>query len=213
MLEVIMIKYILLIIFLLCTYSAYGLYFYATELTEENKEAEYSLFLSKRIDKDVELVGEKLAKERNIKFLLRGMDDLVQCKAVLYSLSFMSHEACGKEVAKEQIKSLMMEWWSMIYNNPVYTEEFDNRTSWPAHKEYYLHPRRFGIKLSFWDEKMNRRSEPYISLVKVCDGKIYYYYRQKEGEALQEPLVETFEEAGWKFKNVPSISGGAGGAQ
>ncbi len=56
-----------------------------------------------------------------------------------------------------------------------------------------------GIKLSFWDEEVNRRPFPYVSLIKVMDNRIFYYYADPTTQKLQEPIIETFEEIGLKF--------------
>ena len=67
-------------------------------------------------------------------------------------------------------------------------------------KEKPLHPFIMGIKLSFWDKQMDRRGAPYVSLIKVMEGKFLYYYADSATQKLQEPVVETFEEMGLKFE-------------
>ena len=54
--------------------------------------------------------------------------------------------------------------------------------------------RHISIRLSFWDENIDRQPEPYIAEVRLCDQKLRYYTAD-EGQVLHLAFEESFDES------------------
>jgi hypothetical protein len=73
----------------------------------------------------------------------------------------------------------------------------ESKYSVEAKYDMTLSPEKLGIKLSFWDQNMDRYPAPYISQVRVADGMVYYYSANPSDQSLQlvtsEPLSALLE--------------------
>ena len=144
----------------------------------------------------------KLSKKYDLDFLMIGSARIFDYYDLhtIFTLSMKTERAMTKEEVRELIKPLMQDFWKVLHSDPIYKERAVESWFYEKIKEEPLKPSVMGIKLSFWDEEVNRRPFPYVSLIKVMDNRIFYYHADPATQKLQEPVIETFEEIGLKFE-------------
>lgn len=158
--------------------------------------------ISERADKQLKKDALKLCKKYKLDFLSISDSRILESKDehADYTINMMSHREMTKEEVRELTKSFLQDLWRDLKASPIYVECAIESWKFKKIKEKPLHPLVMGIKLSFWDEQMDRRGAPYISLIKVMEGKFFYYYADPATQKLQEPIVETFEEMNLTFE-------------
>lgn len=134
----------------------------------------------------LDIYGEALAKQYQLKLLLSGTGSIVKSKGT-WALHFTSSQKMtleqGRPFAEEIAKRLI----GFMSSNPLFTEFFKKAENY---KRSTPSINDMGYKVAFWDEKINRPLPPYLAEIRLCDGKLYYYYANQKTQALEEPLIE-----------------------
>jgi len=149
-------------------------------------------------------LAKKLEKDYGLKFLNSGESTHAGYN-ILISLDLMGQKQLDQDGARALILKLI--------NN--YIQMFDSDSRFLAYQKlpmwclpgYREEPTR--IKLSLWNENLERFPQPYISLIKVYDDRIEYYSTKPNSQSLVEtPFTETYEEglrkAGLKSDSIHS---------
>ncbi len=158
--------------------------------------------ISEKADKQLKKDALILCKKYKLDFLSISDSRILESKDehADFTINMMSYREMTKEEVRELCKSFTQDFWKALKSNPIYLDYAIESWGFKKIKEKPLHPFIMGIKLSFWDKQMDRRGAPYVSLIKVMEGKFLYYYADSATQKLQEPVVETFEEMGLKFE-------------
>jgi len=99
--------------------------------------------------------------------------------------------------------------WNTISPAPEFAQYLKDEYAYKA--AYYTKPHMFrstptihniAFRINFWDENYDRKKPPHLAQIKVEQGKIYYYTADPKTQELQQPAVETVEEAR-AFKKEP----------
>jgi len=145
--------------------------------------------------RNLEKFGQQLAKKNQLVYLNRGLGILVDNRDVALAISLMGRQKLTIEETRPLIVGMVQEFINLMKSDPTfeaYMQETHKHTSW---YDPVMSPKRIGIKVSFWDANVDRYPPPYVSQVKVKEGKIFYYQTKSDSQFLDQPFSETFEEA------------------
>lgn len=143
-------------------------------------------------------IAKGLARDEGMDYIgwgSRYMLDLEPNPAVkdMWTIHLMDHRKLNRDQARLVILSL----YEKYLNRTLYDSGFNNDyiPCIERGNDIPLCPNKFGIKLAFWDENVNRPLCPNVAQVRVAMGEIKYYYVTNCTQKLGEPDVETLEEA------------------
>lgn len=145
--------------------------------------------------------GRWLAKKHGMKHLIAANGNaMLDSEKSLWGISLVDYRSLTKEQARTAIVPVIQDFIEKIYRDPDYSIQLKELGGWYYWFDPVLSPERIGIKLAFWDQDVNRPLAPYVCLVLVKEGKIFYYYANPKDQSLGDSSVETFEEAFQIFK-------------
>jgi hypothetical protein len=123
-------------------------------------------------------VGPRYTENRPFQFGLRGNQQLILLSA------------------RKLIATCAKEFFSSIQKSQVAIEFVRERKTWFNQKFSGDVPLRdhVGLRMSFWDEYVNRVSEPYIAEIRVI-GESFKYYTADEGQRLVLVYEESWDDA------------------
>jgi len=142
--------------------------------------------------KQYDAIGQKAGKKHGLRLLTSGFEDLLDEQKVTFVLNYMSREKMTQAEAGAFTLNLVQEIWQLLKDDRYYLNYIHTIAPMNIYNEEDLIPPRIehvGIKLTFWDEEMNRMKPPHVAQVQVSGGKIRYYYSD-ENEFLGEPKRE-----------------------
>lgn len=139
----------------------------------------------------------KLAKKYGLVYLNKGVGTIVDSNEVAWDIGLIGNYKWDLNRGRLAIISIVEDFLYEITSNPVHNTyvKLHPKLSSQVWFNPLLTPKRIGIKLAFWDENVDRPLPPYLAQIKVVEGKIFYYQANSKDQSLQEPTVETFEEA------------------
>ncbi len=153
---------------------------------------------SEDMEKDLRGIADQFAKKYQMKVLGSGVGVLVSSFKVDFAISFMDNRALTIEQTRALGMAIFEEFWRKVYGNGVYHYYLSKLfaqykgTNYDPHEK--VEPQYLGVKIAFWDENVDRRLYPYISQLRIAEGQFYYYYARQD-QSLQEPVIETLEQA------------------
>lgn len=153
--------------------------------------------------KSMDAFCTQLAKKYQLTFLMLGNKKLVHTQTYSWSASFASNDSMTLDAGRETVVSLTSELWKEFNSNRYYLAEaiYTYERGWrktPTPTSDML-----GIKIAFWDANVDRPLHPYLACILVANNKIQYFYADPATQALQEPIVETLDEAFIKVTKNP----------
>jgi hypothetical protein len=146
-------------------------------------------------DKSLANFGEQLAKKNGMKCLKTHVGSIVDSKIVAWDISLLSDQQLTIEQARPMVVAMIKDFWKKVNDDPSFDnglKELHKTMSWYSPE---LTPKRLGIRIAFWDKDVNRPLPPYISQIKVLEGRIEYYQANPKDQSLLPPYIETFEQA------------------
>jgi hypothetical protein len=153
-------------------------------------------------DNSLNILAEELSEKYNMKYLNYSVGTLVDSYKVAWDISLMSRSILQIDEIRPIITNMIQDFTTKVYQDPLFQRGLDEMHAFYSDGSYdpELSPKRIGLRISFWDENMDRPSPPYVSLIKVLEGRIEYY-QANEDQILKTPYVETFEEAFFKLNS------------
>lgn len=159
--------------------------------------------LSVAVEKQSLSFGNQVAQEYGMGVLMFGGDLIIDSKNEAFVLSYMDYHPRTLDEVRPIVVNIVDRMWEHVNKEPIYLQyRFDRFKTHPKLEKPELTQEHIGFKISYWDESMDRRGPPYISLVKYVNQKFYFYYADPKTQELNEPIVETFQEAKSKLPIV-----------
>lgn len=138
--------------------------------------------------------GEKIGKKYDMNLIrfrqvIRGTEISEK-----YGMSFISHKKITLEEGRVFALSLFNDFSQMLETNPViqtYIEEFTKiiKTS-PCDASQ----KTISLKITYWDEQMDRRFPPYLAAIIFSEGKFNYYEADPKTQELHLVLSESYDD-------------------
>ena len=152
--------------------------------------------MSVRLNERKEAFGKEIAEKYDLELLVHGLGDIVDSHTTRWAISWASEKKLELPEARKFLIPILDDFWKEISTNEAYQDVADYlHKTYPRTSVREIVPENIGIKISFWDKNVNRYPKPYLSQIKVADGKVYYYYADPVTHDLTDPIVETIEEA------------------
>lgn len=150
--------------------------------------------------RELKTFGKQLAKKHALIYMSDGAGTVVgthgRMTDAVWDINMRADYKLTQEQARQLAVSLTIDFWKKVSEDPIfdaYLKLIHSHADW---RDPILSPKRFGIKVAFWDSNFDRYPPPYISQIKVFNGTINYYRaRSLEDPTLQDPITETFEQA------------------
>jgi hypothetical protein len=118
-------------------------------------------------------------------------NDKTPFNMILWGTSRLMKDAARKlavECSKEFLKFVQNDKRTLDYM-------VERSTSKYSHDEAtFPEVRHIGLRISFWDENIDRQPEPYIAEIRLYDGK-FKYFTADDGQRLVLAYEETFDDA------------------
>lgn len=146
-----------------------------------------------------EVFCQQLAKKYNMECLITGVGTVVDSRVVAWDVSLVDHRSLTIEQARPIIFAMIQDMLRETNSKPIYKAYLKDVAKSLRWYDPVLSPKRFGIKLAFWDKDVNRPRPPYLSQIKVSEGLIYYFYANPD-QSLGTPIIETFDQAATLIK-------------
>jgi hypothetical protein len=140
------------------------------------------------------IFAQNLAKKYKMEYLNIGVGTIVDSNVVALDTSLVDHRSLTLEQARPIVVAMIRDLLHEVYHNPAYAAYLKKNGQEIAWYDPVLSPKRFGIKIAFWDKDVNRPSPPYLSQIKISEGLIHYFYANPD-QSLGTPFTETFEQA------------------
>lgn len=147
--------------------------------------------------------GEELAKKYQLMMVGRACSSMFNIHQKIWGLNFADYKPKTIEEARYQIVSMADLFWQEINKNPLYNEELLYFAKvHPKHNPYTgILPSMVALKISYWDENVEKRMKPYLAQVRLINETIQYFYANPNTQALDDPIIEPLAEAREKIKN------------
>lgn len=140
------------------------------------------------------IFAQNLAKKYQMEYLNIGVGTIVDSKVVALDTSLVDHRSLTLEQARPIVVAMIHETLHEFYHNPAYAAYLKKTAQTISWYDPKVSPKRFGIKIAFWDKDVNRPPPPYLSQIKISEGLIHYFYANPD-QSLGTPIIETFEQA------------------
>lgn len=138
--------------------------------------------------------AKNLAKKYQMEYLNVGVGYIVDSRVVAFDTSLVDHRALTLEQARPIVVAMLHDAIREFYQNPNYAAYFKKRHEQLKWYSPEVSPKRFGMKIAFWNKDVNRPPPPYLSQIKISEGLIHYFYAQPD-QSLGPPTTETFDQA------------------
>jgi hypothetical protein len=139
-------------------------------------------------------LGYRLADRYGLCFLNSGIGShLVGSDKCLWALHLMGRQKLTIEEARPIASAIAQALIMNMYRDPVYTNAQNEFTRGKNPASRPLNNDLMGFRLTFWDENMDRPLKPYVAQIRLSDSKLYYYYADSSTQALEKPIIESFQ--------------------
>ena len=152
------------------------------------KKVYYGLPQEQKANQALDVISNEVAKNFNLEFLLSGYSFSETSENAVWLVSFKSSEKLTQKDSSIFVKQFMKTFLEKMRNNRVFNEYLKKSDNNSFSKRTFRDD-LFALKLSFWDENMDRPLAPYIAQIRVADNNVYYYYADPKTQALQEPPI------------------------
>lgn len=148
----------------------------------------------RRCDMELKKTLYNLAKKHHLKLLITGGGPIIDSNRARWSVSYMSNQTLTTDQVRPIITDMAKEVYHLVTTDPKFLNE-ENL----LHEEYdeplvsQIFPDRIGIKITFWDQNMDRMKQPAIAQVIFNDKTITYFFADPQTQALVDPIVETLD--------------------
>lgn len=145
--------------------------------------------------KALDALGKQLAKKNGMKFLIAGVGSVVDSKKVAWDLSLTCDREMTVDQARPMVVNMIQDFWQTVNQDPVFVACMKYMHQKQPGYDPVLTPKRMGMKIAFWDKNVDRPLPPNLAQIKVMEGSIYYFQANPKDQSLQNPYVESFEDA------------------
>jgi hypothetical protein len=113
-----------------------------------------------------------------------------------FEIALRGNQQLKLDEARTLIATCSKEFLAFIRSKKEQVEYVKRRKTWPNESFYgdFPEPNHFAIRISFWDEYVNRVPEPYIAEIRVA-GESFKYYTADEGQRLVLVYEESWDDA------------------
>lgn len=147
----------------------------------------------------LESYGRQLAKQYGMDYISRGVGNIVDSMEVYWDLNLFSQQRLTIEQSRHIVVAFMTDFWNKLSRDEAILDDIQYNIREKLLPHQQMIPSALGLRLSFWDENVDRYPSPYVSRVVVAEGKVRYYMADPKDQSLQEPpYIETLEEAATK---------------
>lgn len=147
----------------------------------------------KKFDKAFEIYAKDLCKRNKTQFIQTGIGTLLDVDHTLWSIHMVDRRGLTQQEARPIAVHMFDEFWNKISNDPSFLNNM--LTSYIQNCPTKVDPTMVGIKWAFWDANVDRYDPPQLAEIRIYDQNIYYFYANPKTQALEEPIVETIDEA------------------
>lgn len=149
---------------------------------------------SRRCDIEFKAFSHKMAKKYNLELLVTGTGTIVDSHIANWVVSYLSHDQLSLHQVRPIITSMAKELYQLITTDPKFLN-YQNLQNQDYQEPLIpkLDPDRIGIKITFWDQNMDRMKQPAIAQVIFNDKTITYFFADPQTQALVDPIVETLD--------------------
>jgi len=155
---------------------------------------EYHNLVKRQIEciNQIKQLSKQFEEQYKTRYLQNFLNNDVNRPDYSFNLDLMIQKKMTIDEARPLIVSMIRQFWQLMKTNPNFVSVRNYLVSPPKQ----LTPNNIAIKLSFWDENMDRYHAPYVALIHAKYSEIAYYFTNPEDQFLQEkPQKESFEEA------------------
>ncbi|MDP1834390.1 MAG: hypothetical protein Q8K75_00525 [Chlamydiales bacterium] len=148
----------------------------------------------RRCDIEMKKLFHQLEKKHHLKLLVTGCGPIVDSPSGRWSVSYMSNQAMTIDQVRPIITDIAKAAYSLVTNDPKFLHAKNLHLGFyklPLMSQYS--PEEIGIKITFWDQNVNRMQQPAVAQVIFTDKTITYRFADPETQALINPIVETLD--------------------
>jgi hypothetical protein len=147
-----------------------------------------------KCQKALDDLGEEVSDRFKMQFLVSGYNDLLNNGKICFALSLASPEKLNIDETRKLSLNLFNYLFERYKSDPAFYNYYrEDALSYKMSTE--VAPNVVSFKIAFWDYDVNRYYFPNIAQVTLLNQKLYYYYADPKTQILQEPIVETLDEA------------------
>jgi hypothetical protein len=145
--------------------------------------------------KALETFGKQLANKNGMKYLIAGVGSVVDSRIVAWDISLTCDREMTVEQARPMVVNMIQDFWQKVNQDPVFVTCLKIMHQKQPQYDPVLTPKRMGMKIAFWDKNVDRPLPPNLAQIKVMEGSIYYFQANPKDQSLQDPFVESFDDA------------------
>ena len=120
--------------------------------------------------KSWDVVARKLARQFGQRYLSSGTGLLVG--GGLWDYSVVDHRQMTLPEGRKLVAEMLQTTLNQTLKDPIY-QEYLRSQNMPYDSEILTS--KFGIKIAFWNENVDRPLFPYLAQIRAAEGKVYFY--------------------------------------
>ena len=153
------------------------------------------------------LFAQKFCDANKLEIVITGDVEEVPKDNRPFDFALRGDRPIDLDQARKMAADCYHQFLVLVKNDPCFQDYLKERSTWVCQKDTatYPEPRHLGVRISFWDENIDRQPPPSIAEIRII-GDHCKYFTSDEGQRLVLVHEETFDEVHAEQKEVVSGS-------